>query len=198
MKKNNLFLKVNSIIPRTSVEGPGVRFCIWVQGCSIRCAGCANSELWSFEGGTSYSTDEIVNMIIAQKSEIEGVTFLGGEPMEQIEAVLDISKRVKSMGLTVVTFTGFEYDYLLKNNKLFPQLLKYTDILIDGKFDKAKLDFTRPWVGSSNQNYYFLSDNYDESVLIKYKNKIELHIDKNSGVFVNGMCCFDEIKNLLK
>ena len=66
-------------------------------------------------------------------------------------------------------------------------------MLIDGKYDETQRDFSRAWVGSSNQNYYFFSDKYNESVITKFKNKIELRIDKNNKISFNGMGNFEEL-----
>ena len=89
---NKMDIRINSYIPITKVEGVGARFAIWVQGCSIRCEGCANLHMWNFEGGTSYKICEFIEIIKSYKDRIEGITWLGGEPTEQIQAVTEISK----------------------------------------------------------------------------------------------------------
>ena len=102
-------IRVNSYIPITNVEGVGTRFAIWVQGCSIRCVGCANSHMWDFGGGTSYKVEDFIETIKGYKDKIEGITWLGGEPLEQIEPVTKISKAVQELGLSVIVFTGYDY-----------------------------------------------------------------------------------------
>ena len=139
-----------------------------------------------------YKVEELIDLIKSYKDKIEGITFLGGEPLEQIEAVTEISKAVQKMGLSVLVFTGYKYSEL-SERKEFKELAKHIDILIDGKYEEDKQDFSRPWVGSSNQNYYFFSDRYNESIITKYKNKIELRIDKNNNISLNGMGNFKEI-----
>ncbi len=185
-------IRINSYIPITRAEGPNARFCIWVQGCSLHCKGCANSAMWDKKGGIVYKVEELIDLIKSYKDKIEGITFLGGEPLEQIEAVTEISKAVQKMGLSVLVFTGYKYSEL-SERKEFKELTKHIDILIDGKYEEDKQDFSRPWVGSSNQNYYFFSDRYNESIITKYKNKIELRIDKNNNISLNGMGNFKEI-----
>lgn len=189
---NRMDIRVNSYIPVTNVEGVGTRFAIWVQGCSIRCDGCANSHMWDIDGGTSYDVNEFINLILSYKDKIEGITWLGGEPIEQIDAVTEISKSVKNFGLSVILFTGNDYD-ALKNNQQFKELIKYTDILIDGRYEKAKTDYSRAWVGSSNQNYYFLTDRYDKSVIYENKNKMEVRISPDNKVVITGMGNFEEL-----
>ena len=185
-------IRINSYIPITTAEGPNKRFSIWVQGCSLHCKGCANSAMWDKEGGTVYKIEELIDLIKSYKDKIEGITFLGGEPLEQIEAVIEICKAVQEIGLSVVVFTGYKYSELTDMNT-FKELKKYIDILIDGRYEEEKQDFSRPWVGSSNQNYYFFSDRYDESIITKYKNKIEVRIDKNNNISFNGMGNFKEL-----
>ncbi|EJP6474060.1 radical SAM protein [Clostridium botulinum] len=193
-------IRIHRILSKTKVEGPGTRCCIWVQGCPIHCEGCGAKETWDFQGGELLDTDEVFN-IIKNSKEIEGVTFLGGEPFAQASAVHDIASKTKSIGLTVLTFTGYTYDYILKSNrKEWNDLLSVTDILIDGPFDESKFDISRPWVGSSNQNYRFLTPSYRhlENNLISIKNKIEVRLHKDGTIFLNGMGDFNSIKNKLK
>ena len=126
------------------------------------------------------------------QSKIEGVTFLGGEPFEQAEALGIIAEAVKKMSLSVLCFTGGYLEELLKD-EVNKKLLNNTDLLIDGPFEIDKTDYSRPWCGSSNQRYHFLTDRYDENIFTKYKNKVEVNISKNGVVFMNGMGNFDEI-----
>ena len=180
-------LRVYNILKKTKVEGPGLRYCIWTQGCSRHCRGCQAVHTWSHKGGALLETDDIVDDILSQK-DIEGVTFLGGEPFEQEEALVSIAKAVQEQGLSVLTFTGNLYEEVKDT-----ELVKYTDLLIDGAFEIDKLDYSRPWCGSSNQRYHFLTDRYSEEILEKYKNKVEVNISESGAVFINGMGNFDDI-----
>lgn len=180
----------------TNVEGPGTRFCIWVQGCSIHCKGCANKHMWNKNKGSLHDVEEIINLISKFKNRIEGITFLGGEPLEQIEAVTYISKIAQSMGLTVVVFTGYNYKEISKKDNV-KELIKNIDILIDGKYEQNKQDFSRAWVGSSNQQYYYFTDKYNDEIIKQYKNKIEIRIDKNSNISLNGMGNFSELVGII-
>ncbi|MBR6162715.1 radical SAM protein [bacterium] len=185
-------LRVYKILKNTKVEGPGTRYCIWVQGCSRHCRGCQAPHTWSFDEGTLYSADDIIKDILEHKEKIEGVTFLGGEPFEQAKVLGYIAKEVKKEGLSVLCFTGDLIENLRKNKKN-KTLLENTDLLIDGAFEVDKVDYSRPWCGSENQRYHFLTNRYDEGIFTKYKNKVEVNISKNGLVFMNGMGNFDEI-----
>ena len=85
-----------------------------------------------------------------------------------------------------------------KNDIHTNELLKYTDLLIDGGFEKDKFDLSRAWVGSKNQRYIFLTDFYNEKDILKYKNKIEIRIDENGAAFLNGMGDFENIEKSMK
>lgn len=189
-----MILMTYKILQTTKAEGPGVRFCIWTQGCSKHCEGCYARDTWDFDSGIPYDTAEIIDMIALQKEKIEGVTFLGGEPFEQAEALYDIAKASRSMGLSVLCFSGMTYKEILNSkNSFYKKLLSCLDILVDGGFIKEKLDYKRPWVGSTNQNYIFLTDRYNLKDILKCKNKIEVHIDSNGKLFLNGMGDFNKI-----
>ncbi len=189
--------RIFKIIKKTKVEGPNLRYCIWVQGCSKHCRGCYAKNTWDKKGGILADTKTIIEDIKAQKG-IEGITFLGGEPFEQASALASIARNAKKMGLSIVTFTGQLYEDLKKSeNKGIQRLLKYTDLLIDGGFEQENFDLTRPWVGSSNQRYIFLTDFYNKEIISKYKNKIEVRINEKGEVSLNGMGDFKAIEEKL-
>ena len=209
-------LRVFNIIKNTKVEGPGNRYCIWVQGCSRHCKGCQAVHTWDHDKGELYKVEDIIedifnaaysshsetkgkeilryaqNDIIAKESHIEGITFLGGEPFEQAEALGIIAQKVKEKGLSVLCFTGNKLEEL-QENPINKKLLDNIDLLIDGEFIEELTDYSRPWCGSSNQRYHFLTDRYNEEIFTKYKNKVEVNISKNGQIFMNGMGNFDEI-----
>lgn len=188
-------MKIYKIIERTCVEGPGERFCIWVQGCSRHCDGCFAKATWDFSSGEEFSVNELFEMIKSQKN-IEGVTFLGGEPFEQKEELLKLAKLIKTENLSVVCFTGFRIEELKsKNDNIINELLNNIDVLIDGGFEKENFDLSRPWVGSSNQRYIFLTDKYNENIITQYKNKVEMRISKDGEIVINGMGDFEALKN---
>lgn len=187
-------LNLYKIIPLTEVEGPNKRFCLWVQGCKKHCVGCWAKETWEFGVGTDFSVEELTELITNQK-EIEGVTFLGGEPFEQAEPLSRIAQNVKKLGLSVVCFTGYTIEELrAKNSQAVNKLLENIDLLVDGGFEKDNFDLSRPWVGSSNQRYIFLTDFYSPEEIKKYKNKVEVRISEGGKLEINGMGDFERIK----
>ena len=187
-------IDVFKILKNTQVEGPGNRFCIWVQGCKRHCKGCWAKDTWEFGVGTKYSVEELFSQI-KEVENIEGVTFLGGEPFEQAQELSLLASKVKSLGLSVLCFTGYTIDELrAKNDESVNSLLACIDLLIDGGFEEEKFDLSRPWVGSSNQQYHYLSDVYSPEVISQYKNKIEARIAADGRLEVNGMGDFEQIK----
>ncbi len=187
-------LNVYKILEITKVEGPGLRFCIWVQGCKKHCPGCFAKETWDFGKGKHYTVDEIMSQIQSQK-DIEGVTFLGGEPFEQAQDLAELAKMVREYGLTVVCFTGYTFEELKAKNSIeVNELLKNIDLLIDGEFEQENFDLSRPWVGSSNQRYIFLTDAYTKDDINSCKNKVEARITPDGRLEINGMGDFNRIK----
>ena len=186
-------VRVHKILKKTKVEGPGTRYCIWFQGCSRHCKGCWAKATWAPDSGKELDAEEILKDILATKG-IEGVTFLGGEPFEQPEALDFLACGVKKAGLSVVCFTGGEIEEIQKST---PQILEHIDLLIDGEYKEEEQDFSRPWVGSKNQRYHFLTDRYGEKILTEYRNKIEINIQKNGLIFINGMGDFDKLTRKL-
>lgn len=191
-------LRINRFLPSTKAEGPGNRSCIWVQGCPIRCNGCFNQEMWSEDGGFEIDPDSLFQTIISE-SELEGITILGGEPFAQAAPLAQLAKKIKKAGLSVIVFTGYTLEYLKSlDSTTVSALLSSTDILIDGPFVQEKTDLSRPWVGSSNQRYHFLTTRYKnlENNLANYYNRLEIRIMKNGQTYVNGLAT-NEIINVL-
>ena len=140
------------------VNGEGVRTTLFVQGCSHACKGCYNQSTWNFDNGLPY-TQEIENELIEnlKRKEIDGLTLTGGDPMHPKNAyhLISLAKKTKEMGKTVWCWTGYKIDELNDENQI--NLLKYIDVLIDGKFEKEKYDPNLKWRGSSNQTIHILN-----------------------------------------
>lgn len=189
-------MKVHRIIEKTYAEGPGCRFCIWVQGCNHKCLGCFAKDLWDFNGGYETSPDEIISQINHVKDDICGITFLGGEPFEYAKELSVIAAYIRLAGKTVITFTG----YLYENIKYVPDghfLLNETDLLIDGRFDNSLVDYSRPLVGSLNQRFIYLTDRITDKDILNYKNRFEIRISQNGKIELNGMGNFNQVREYL-
>lgn len=185
-------VQLHRFLPVTKAEGPGKRACVWVQGCPIHCKGCGVPWTWNPKKGTATSVDDLWGKIVASKEkyDIEGVTFLGGEPFEQAIALAELGKRAQSIGLSVMIFSGYYKEQLEEMNKLgWRELYDVADLFIDGPFEKDNLDTKRPWVGSTNQRFHFLTDRYRhlEKELISIPDKLEIYLNKDGTISANGM-----------
>ena len=153
----NIHLRVSSILERTIADGPGERFVLWVQGCTLVCPGCFSPETHPLDEGDLVSVDEIADRITSVQG-IEGVTFSGGEPMLQAAALAELSRRLKNHGLTIMCYTGFTLSRLraMDSDAIF-RFLTQIDILVDGPFIREQAARLR-WRGSRNQRVHYLTD----------------------------------------
>jgi anaerobic ribonucleoside-triphosphate reductase activating protein len=160
-----------------------------VQGCPIRCDGCAVPWTWDAHSGETVEVEELSARILSSAG-IEGVTFLGGEPFAQAEALAELGGVLRAEGLSVVTFTGYVLESILRSKLPGGRaLLSVTDLLIDGPFRKNLVDLSRPWVGSSNQRFHFITSRYRylEEGLGSTENRLEIRITPDGQVLVNGL-----------
>lgn len=180
-------LRVHRIIPRTRVEGPGLRFCIWVQGCHHRCEGCFARDTWDPDMGREVSVENVIAQLRGAEG-IQGITLLGGEPMEQAEGLCRVADAARAAGLSVITFTGDTYeDLLARKDPAVTQLLALTDVLVDGPYRKEEPEDTRPLVGSKNQRFLFLTDRYCQADMDALRNAFEVRVDEKGRIQINGM-----------
>lgn len=139
--------------PDSIVDGPGLRYSVFTQGCPHCCPGCHNPESQPFEGGTLTTVEAIVAEIKANKL-IQGVTLSGGEPFSQPEACALIARECKKLGLNVWAYSGFVYEDLQGmacENEAIADLLASVDVLVDGPFVQKLHSYELKWRGSRNQ-----------------------------------------------
>ena len=159
--------KIHSFFAGGTVDGPGIRFVIFVKGCPLRCLYCHNPDTWTMDNAKIYTADEIVNNALRYKGYFAnggGITITGGEPLMQIDFVIELLKKFKDYNIhTALDTSGIIFD---KNNKellkKFDELIKYTDlVLLDIKHidENEHIKLT----GKSNRNVLdfatYLSDN---------------------------------------
>ena len=140
---------LSGLSEQSVVDGDGLRFTIFTQGCPHHCEGCHNPSTWSFDGGTEYDADEIVRKI-QENPLLDGVTFSGGEPFMQIDALVYIAQKVHNLGLNVWSYSGYTIEQILKDKKK-KRLLENIDYLVDGPFVLKLRDLSLRFRGSSNQ-----------------------------------------------
>ena len=153
------------------VDGPGLRAVIWTQGCKHKCKGCHNPDTHDMNGGFDIDTKEIINELKKLRLQ-RGITFSGGDPFEQPEALIEIAIEAKNMGLDIWAYTGYTFEELTdrKNPNYFSNLmlLQNIDVLVDGRFIESKRDMNIKFRGSSNQRII------DVSKTLKNK-KVTIH-----------------------
>lgn len=176
-------LNIAHMEPNSSIYGPGNRFVIWMQGCSLRCSGCWNQEMWSFREKHPIEKLALLKRIINDRSEVEGVTFLGGEPLDQFDELLWLVRQLSDHGLSIQIFTGYEMNEISESGK--EAILPLTDILISGRYNKEFRDINLQWRGSSNQEVHFLSDRYSKQI-IEEGNYLEIHINPDGSANLFG------------
>lgn len=146
-------LRISGIEPESIVDGPGIRYVVFVQGCPHHCPGCHNPQTHDFKGGHEQTPEKILDEI-RKNPLLSGVTFSGGEPFCQPEALAELGKEIKKMGLNLVCYSGYTFEELLKKAEIEPavlELLKLSDILIDGRFLLEEKSLMLKFRGSRNQ-----------------------------------------------
>lgn len=152
-----------------SANGPGIRVIVWCQGCSIRCPGCHNSEIWSFDGGTEFREKDINYILEELENDIySGITFLGGEPMadQNIEGFIDLAKEIKTKfgdTKTIWCYSGYTLEELQGKTKQ-KELLEVVDYLVDGPYIEKQRNIGLKFRGSKNQRIWEkINDNWELS-----------------------------------
>ena len=184
-----VLLNVADTMPRSRANGPGVRAVIWVQGCTIGCPGCYNAFTHPHKSAKLMQPAEIAKWVDTI-SDIEGITFSGGEPFEQAAAIIATIDEIRLLcdpKFSVFAFSGFEYDSLIESeDPVVQELLKRIDILSAGPYISKLRDTNLLWRGSSNQTLQYLSERYssrEEEKWTKESPVEEFTLDNNSMHF---------------
>jgi anaerobic ribonucleoside-triphosphate reductase activating protein len=185
MKRIPAILNIHSLLPLSRVNGPGDRMVIWLQGCNRKCPGCFNPETHSHTPHFLMTVDEVFDHIQPALPSIEGITISGGEPLEQIDPLIDLLQRVRfASGLSVVVFSGYELEKISKM-KRGKQLLPLIDVLIAGPYIE-RWQHSHSLKGSSNQQIHFLTGRYRMKDLALMPES-EVQIDPCGRITVSGM-----------
>lgn len=142
-------VRILDIIFETMVDGVGLRTSVYFAGCKHYCKGCHNPQSWDMNGGYEVTIDYLLDLI--KDDEFADVTFSGGDPLYQCDAVTELARRIKEeTDKTIWCYTGFTYEEILENEWL-KQILPYIDVLVDGPFVENLKTDEISFVGSSNQ-----------------------------------------------
>ncbi len=144
-------LRISGVIKQSIVDGNGLRFTIFTQGCPHYCKGCHNPQTHAINGGYITTTERVLE-VFKQNPLLAGIAFSGGEPMLQPQPLTEIAKAVIAMGKDCICYSGFTFEQILATNdpaKL--ELLANCKWLIDGKYIDEQRDLTLLFRGSKNQ-----------------------------------------------
>lgn len=146
-------IRLSGIAYESLVNGPGMRRVFFSQGCNHKCSGCFNEDTHDFSGGEDRDMDDLIKDVL-ENPILKGVTFSGGDPLERAEEFAYMAKAFKKSGLNVWSYTGYTFEYILKNmneRKGWKDLLENLDVLVDGRFDETKTKDGLKYRGSTNQ-----------------------------------------------
>ena len=161
-------------IDKCSVSnGLGVRTVLWVSGCNIHCRNCHNPQTWDFNSGIPFTEDTMQEILYdLSKPYIKGLTLSGGHPLDPHNApkVLEIVKRVKMVfpNKDIWIYSGYEWENIIKDETL-REILKYTDVLVDGEYVDELRDISLAFRGSSNQRIICVQKSLAESKVILWE-----------------------------
>lgn len=187
-------LNISQVIKNTEAEGPGKRYAIWFQGCTLNCSGCCNPEMLPSVPKHFISPKDMV--VDALKQNVEGVSILGGEPFQQPKGLSVLCKLFKKHNLSIMIYSGYTLEELYaKDNEFINSALKSVDILVAGRYERESRTTTRRWIGSTNQKVHFLTNKYKNDKRFQEENSMEIRFTPNERlVVINGFPVFNARK----
>lgn len=186
MALGNVPWLVHSTIAHTSANGPGTRFALWVQGCTLACSGCFNPETHELVGHATTTGDVFGELLRALP--IEGVTVTGGEPLQQPDALADFLGLMRSeprtSALSAVVLTGYAVAEIRADPRLSASVA-FADTVIAGRYN-ARLHLASGLRGSNNKQYWHLSERYSDTEFAELPDS-EILVAPDGTVTLTGM-----------
>lgn len=185
MKRNyGEYFNVAHIEPQSYIYGPGTRFVVWFQGCSLACEGCWNQEMWSFKAKELIHREHLLQRVLAQQ-DVHGITLLGGEPMHQSDNLIWLLDKIRRESkLTTFVFTGYE-ETELRSQGVLNSLYSLCDILATGRYDASQRNTYQQWIGSNNQRLIYPPSSR-EKVNQELINQVEVIIEESGSIRILG------------
>lgn len=179
-------VSVAAFLPRSRVNGPGLRSVLWVQGCPMRCGGCFNRAFQEFDGRDRHAPEEIARWMLGAAG-TEGVTFSGGEPFAQAAGLAAVARIVRKAGKGVVIFTGYSREELSLNESAdWKALLEHADMVIAGPYEQGK-PAPHPLLSSANQEILYLTDRYRGCAAGPGGKRVEFRISLTGDTVLTGL-----------
>lgn len=162
-------LRIAGTVNDSIVDGPGIRYVIFTQGCPHHCPGCHNPQTHDFAGGQDAEIEKILNEIFSNPI-LSGVTFSGGEPFCQAEGLVPIAEAVKEKGKHLMIYTGYLLEQLQKmENAGVKRLLELADVIVDGPFILTEKNLTLSFRGSENQRVIDMVKTRNAGEIVLYR-----------------------------
>ncbi len=151
-------LRLSAIVRESIVDGPGIRFVVFTQGCYHNCLGCHNPATHDPNGGFEITAEELIielNKCISENPLLDGITISGGEPLLQASELLSFLPAVREAGFNIWLYTGYTISEIIASgNREWLSLIRSVDMLVDGRFESALRTLDVPFAGSRNQLFY--------------------------------------------
>ncbi len=174
-------LSIAATTDHTRSEGPGSRFAVWLQGCSIRCQDCCNPEMLNKTGGIMVPVRNLAASVTA--SGLTDLSILGGEPLDQSTPLLEFIHLMRDKGVGIMLFTGHTMEEIVLDQK-YHLLLQSVDLLKTGPFIRSRHSTAEPWIGSDNQEFHFLTGRYKNHPDFEKKNTQSISLSMDNGIAV--------------
>ena len=146
-----MMMRVSGCADDSIVDGPGIRFVVFAQGCPHQCAGCHNPHTHDFDGGYEADTADLITRL-RQNPLLDGLTLSGGEPFAQPKACAELARAARDAGLNVWVYSGYTLEELIAmRSEDADALLDACDVLVDGRFIQERRTLDMPFAGSGNQ-----------------------------------------------
>jgi len=173
-------LNTGQVEHNCSIYGPHQRTVVWTQGCTLSCKGCWNQDLWTSLGGTSMNINDIVRRAVEAGD--EGLTILGGEPLQQPQATLALINEAQQHGLGIFLYTGYDFEEL-EGDAL--KCYEAADIVVAGRYVDSKRNTHLRWRGSENQTVEFRTERYKEFEFVE-GNDVQITIEEDGSLTILG------------
>lgn len=160
---NTQSIRISGITPESFVDGDGIRYVIFTQGCPHHCPGCHNPSTHAFDGGETIAIHDILAGIEKNRKYIDGITLSGGEPFCQIDQCSIIAEQAQKIGLTVWCYTGYIFEELYGRTDTI-KLLQHIDVLVDGPFILEERSLELVFRGSRNQRIIDVQESLKKGV----------------------------------
>lgn len=169
-------IRLFGIVRESIVDGPGLRFVVFVQGCPHHCSGCHNPASHDLHGGKPTTLGKLWAEI-EKNPLIRGVTFSGGEPFLWSKELAVIGDAAQNRGLDVMTYTGYTYEHLLERARTdagTKALLTVSNYLVDGRYEETERDLTLHFRGSRNQRIFDVTcyPNSERAAEVDFEKKV--------------------------